>query len=116
MFVEGYDILLFNLDKPIDKFTDEIQPACLPFNQSAIDYPPPNSTSLIAGWGLTEVNTLADDLQNALNKVIDCKDFFTKSIKTTSIICSCIVRKKIKFLQQILNTSYFIFFAFNLFK
>ncbi len=92
--------MLFILDQPIDEFTDEIQPACLPFNQSPIDYPPPNSTSLIAGWGRTngtDDNSLANDLQNALNKVIDCKDFYTKSIKTTSIICSCIARRKLNF-------------------
>ena len=100
MFVDGFDIMLFILDQPIDKFTNEIQPACLPFNQSAIDYPPPNSTSLIAGWGLTEVNTLANNLQNALNKVIDCKDYISKSINTKSIICSCIVRKKFNFCKK----------------
>jgi hypothetical protein len=103
VFVEGYDIMLFILDQPIDEFTNEIQPACLPFNQSPIDYPPPNSTSLIAGWGLTNGiidNSLANELQNALNKAIDCKDFFTKSIKTTSIICSCIVRKKLNFCNK----------------
>ena len=94
--------MLFILDQPIDKFTNEIQPACLPFNQSAKDYPPPNSTSLIAGWGLTNGiidNSLADDLQNALNKVIDCKDY-SKSINTKSIICSCIVRKKLNFCKN----------------
>jgi hypothetical protein len=101
-FVEGYDIILFLLDKPIDEFTDEIQPACLPFNQSSIDYPPPDSTSLISGWGQTngtDDNSLANDLQNALNKVVDCKVVYTQSI-TTSIICSCIVRKKLNFCKN----------------
>ena len=91
--------MLFILDQPIDKFTNEIQPACLPFNQSPIDYPPPNSISLIAGWGLTngfDDNSLAKDLQNALNKVIDCSED-PLFINTKSIICSCIVRKKFNF-------------------
>ncbi len=88
MFVDGYDIMFFILDQPIDEFTDEIQPACLPFNQSAIDYPPPNSTSLIAGWGLTDVNTLADDLQNALNKVSDCINYIPKLNRTERIVCT----------------------------
>jgi hypothetical protein len=94
VFVDGYDIMLFILDQPIDKFTDEIQPACLPFNRSAIDYPPPNSTSLIAGWGLTngfDGNSLAFDLQNALMKVIDCKDY-RLTIKSASILCSCKIK------------------------
>ena len=87
--------MLFILDQPINPFTDEIQPACLPFNQSPTNFPRPNSTSLIAGWGVTNDFALANDLQNALNKVIDCKDYILKSINTTSIICSCIVGKKL---------------------
>ena len=87
MFVDGYDIMLFILDQPINLFTPEIQPACLPFNQSSINYPPPSSTNLIAGWGMTDGfddNSLPNDLQNALNQVIDCSEYNI----STSIICS----------------------------
>jgi hypothetical protein len=79
--------MLFILDQPINPFTNEIQPACLPFNQSAVNYPPLNSANLIAGWGLTkgsDKNSLPNDLQNALNKVVYCSGFGI----STSIICS----------------------------
>jgi hypothetical protein len=85
--VDGYDIMLFILDQPIDPFTREIQPACLPFNQSPKDYPPLNSTNLIAGWGLTngtDKNSYPNDLQNALNRVVDCSEYNLN----TRIICS----------------------------
>jgi hypothetical protein len=89
MFVDGYDIMLFILDQPIDEFTDEIQPACLPFNQSAIDYPPLNSISLIAGWGYDNDFEVATDLQNALNIVSDCINYIPKLNRTDRIVCTC---------------------------
>jgi hypothetical protein len=79
--------MLFILDQPINPFTPEIQPACLPFNQSATNYPTINSTNLIAGWGLTkgsDERSFPNDLQNALNKVVDCSGFGM----STRIICS----------------------------
>ena len=85
----GFDILLYILDSPVT-FTREIQPACLPFNKSPLNYPSINSTALIAGWGLTNgfnEDSLAIELQNALVQIFDCKEA-NESI-SDAITCSC---------------------------
>ncbi len=79
---------MYILDSPVT-FTKEIQPACLPFNKSPIDFPYINSTALIAGWGLTDgfgENSLANELQNALVQIQSCELLFGKISDT--IICS----------------------------
>ena len=65
-----HDIALIKLKKPI-KYTDKIQPACLPKNK-AKSYPEPGSTSYIVGFGDTDENgTYPNVLMNAKVKVYD---------------------------------------------
>ena len=85
----GFDILLYILNSPVT-FTKEIQPACLPFNKSSINYPTNGSTALIAGWGLTDgsdPNSISNVLQNALVQMFDCKE--ANANISDTIICSC---------------------------
>ena len=88
--------MLFILDREVT-FSPQIQPACLPFNESPIDYPSLNKTYLIAGWGRTngtDPYSLSNDLQNSLNTVVNCQTWLDKLCKCVhpnlnrSIFCS----------------------------
>jgi hypothetical protein len=86
VFIYGFDILLYILDSPVT-FTNEIQPACLPFDKSPYNYPYIGSTVLIAGWGLTDgsdPNSIADVLQNALVQISSCTAGISESFFCSS--------------------------------
>jgi hypothetical protein len=76
--------MLFILDQEV-KFSPQLHPACLPFNEYSLGYPSLGKTYLIAGWGRTngtDPYSSSNDLQNALNTVVDCKTWVDK-------LCSC---------------------------
>jgi hypothetical protein len=87
------DIALITLERDV-VFTDKIQPACLP--PSNLSYPKEseneNEKSFIAGWGLTELNSFPELLQNLAVNIASseyCNAFHdvSKPFKGDSKVC-----------------------------
>ena len=88
-FDKKNDIVLLILNEMV-QFTNEIQPACLPFEQIIrADVPKIGQTGLTAGWGVVKNSVFTSTiLQSTSMTVSDCKNIQQTKNVLNQVFCS----------------------------